>query len=137
MDPSHSEPGVRNLAQLLEHRVAEQPGKHFLFSEFDGRSFTYAEFHEAENRAASMLSLHGIGKGDVVSLLMPNGAEYIIAYFACWKLGALAGPINSLLKADEIAYVISNSEAKACESEWRRGQVLQRKSAFLSPAAAI
>jgi long-chain acyl-CoA synthetase len=55
----------------------------------------------------------GIKKGDVVSLLMPNGVEYIIAYFACWELGALAGPINSLLKARETAYVISNSEAKA------------------------
>ena len=44
---------------------------------------------------------------------MPNSAEYIIAYFACWKLGALAGPVNSLLKAQEISYVISNSEAKA------------------------
>ena len=44
---------------------------------------------------------------------MPNSAEYIIAYFACWKLGAVAGPINSLLKADEIAFVIADSEAKA------------------------
>src|SRR5688572_5268418 len=108
MNPSHASNDLRNLAQLLERSLQLAPGKHFLFSEFDGRSFTYAQFHEAVNRAASMLSLHGIGKGDVVSLLMPNSAEYIIAYFACWKLGALAGPINSLLKADEIAYVISN-----------------------------
>ena len=44
---------------------------------------------------------------------MPNSAEYIIAYFACWKFGALAGPINSLLKASEIEFVITDSEAKA------------------------
>jgi long-chain acyl-CoA synthetase len=44
---------------------------------------------------------------------MPNSVEYVIAYFACWHLGALAGPINSLLKEHETAYVISNSEAKA------------------------
>src|SRR5687767_3071696 len=43
---------------------------------------------------------------------MPNSAEYIIAYFACWKLGALAGPVNSLLKPHELIYIISNSEAK-------------------------
>jgi long-chain acyl-CoA synthetase len=54
-----------------------------------------------------------VKKGDVVSLLLPNSAEYVIGYFACWKLGALAGPINSLLKPQEMAYVISNSEAKA------------------------
>ena len=55
----------------------------------------------------------GIKRGDVVSLLMPNSAEYLIGYFACWQLGALAGPVNSLLKEQENAYVISNSEAKA------------------------
>jgi long-chain acyl-CoA synthetase len=60
-----------------------------------------------------MLAAQGVGKGDVVSLLMPNSVEYVIAYFACWQIGALAGPINSLLKSQEIAYVISNSEAKA------------------------
>ncbi|MGH9956788.1 MAG: class I adenylate-forming enzyme family protein [Pyrinomonadaceae bacterium] len=102
-----------NLRELLEQRVHEAPEKHFLFSEADGRSFTYAEFNDAVNRSAAMLHSHGVQKGDVISFLLPNSVEYIIAYFACWKLGALAGPVNSLLKAKEIAYVIANSEAKA------------------------
>ena len=102
-----------NIRQLLEERAEATPGKHFLFSETDGRRYTYAEFDAAVNRAARMLASHGIRKGDAVSLLMPNSAEYIIAYFACFKLGALAGPINSLLKAEEMLYVIANSEAGA------------------------
>ncbi|HEX6649645.1 MAG TPA: long-chain-fatty-acid--CoA ligase, partial [Pyrinomonadaceae bacterium] len=84
-----------------------------LFSETDKREFTYKEFEAAVQRVARLLADNGVRKGDVVSLLMPNSVEYVIAYFACWQLGALAGPINSLLKAQEIAYVISNSEAKA------------------------
>jgi long-chain acyl-CoA synthetase len=59
-----------------------------------------------------MLTAKGIGKGDVVSLLLPNSVEYVIAYFACWQLGALAGPVNGHLKRQEIEYVVSNSEAK-------------------------
>ncbi|MDT4969729.1 MAG: long-chain acyl-CoA synthetase [Acidobacteriota bacterium] len=106
-----SEP--QNIRDLLESRASAAPEKHFLFSEDDGRRYTYAEFDAAVNRAAGLLATQGIGKGDVVSLLMPNGPEYIIAYFACFKLGALAGPVNSLLKSEEIAYVIGNSEAKA------------------------
>ncbi|HKO99846.1 MAG TPA: long-chain fatty acid--CoA ligase [Pyrinomonadaceae bacterium] len=102
-----------NLSELLSLRVDQSPDKHFLFSETDGRKFTYSEFQEAVSRVARMLAAHSIGKGDAVSLLMPNSAEYIIAYFACWKLGAVAGPVNSLLKSEEIAYVISDSEAKA------------------------
>src|SRR5437016_5627772 len=103
----------RNIYDLLQQRVAAATQKPFLFSEADGRQFTYAEFQAAVDRSAAMLASHDIRKGDVVSLLMPNSAEYIIAYFACWKLGALAGPVNCLLKAEEMAYVISNSEAKA------------------------
>jgi long-chain acyl-CoA synthetase len=104
---------ANNLRELLESRAKATPEKVFLFSEPDGRQFTYAEFDLAVKRAASLLASHGVCKGDVVSLLMPNSAEYIIAYFACWKLGALAGPVNSLLKEHETAFVMNNSEAKA------------------------
>ena len=102
----------QNLRELLEARAAAAPDKVFLFSEADGRRFTYREFDAAVNRAANMLTVHGVGKGDVVSLLLPNSAEYVVAYFACFKLGALAGPVNSLLKSEEMAYVVGNSEAK-------------------------
>jgi long-chain acyl-CoA synthetase len=103
----------KSVRELLEQRAQATPDKSFLFSEADGRKFTYAEFDAAVNRAARMLAACGIKKGDAVSLLMPNSPEYIIAYFACFKLGALAGPVNSLLKAEEITYVIANSEARA------------------------
>jgi long-chain acyl-CoA synthetase len=110
-----------NLRELLEQRARATPEKVFLFSDPDGRQFTYSEFSLAVNRAAAMLFSHGIAKGDVVSLLMPNSVEYIIAYFACWRLGALAGPINSLLKEQETAFVLNNSETKAMlvNSEFR------------------
>lgn len=116
-------PEARNLRELLEQRARAAPDKTFLISEADGRRYTYEEFDAAVNRTARMLAAHAeIRKGDVVSLLMPNSAEYIIAYFACFKLGALAGPINSLLKPHEVAYVLANSEAKALlvHSEFRQ-----------------
>ena len=106
-----SEP--KNLRQLLEARVQDAPDKLFLFSEADDRRFTYAEFDRAVNRAAHLLLARGIAKSDKVGLLMPNSAEYVISYFACFKLGAVAAPINSLLKPQELAYVIANAEAKA------------------------
>jgi long-chain acyl-CoA synthetase len=104
---------AQNIYDLLQLRVTAAAEKQLLFSEPDGRVFTYSKFVAAVDRAAAMLSSHGIGKGDVVSLLMPNSVEYIIGYFACWKLGAIAGPVNSLLKEHEIEFVMNNSEAKA------------------------
>jgi long-chain acyl-CoA synthetase len=113
MNPTALQEGPpQNLEQLLGQRVAQSPNKHFLLSEADGRQFTYAEFASAVDRASRLLASRGVGRNDVVSLLMPNSAEYIIAYFACWKLGAIAGPINSLLKAQEISFVISDSETR-------------------------
>ena len=103
----------QNIGALLDQRVRQSPDKAFLFSEADGRQFSFSQVQAAVDRAAAMLSAAGIVKGNVVSLLMPNSAEYIIGYFACWKLGALAGPVNSLLKEHEIEFVMNNSEAKA------------------------
>src|SRR5438105_6346759 len=116
-----SENGAENLGELLELRASASPDRTYLFSEADGRRFTYAEFNRSVDATARMLTSHTIRKGDVVSLLMPNSAEYVIAYFACWKLGALAGPVNSLLKEHEIEFVMNNSEAKAIliNSEFR------------------
>ena len=103
----------QNITALLQDRVDAAPDKVFLFSQPDGRQFTYSQFADAVARTAALLAGEGVAKGDVVSLLMPNSVEYVIAYFACWRLGALAGPINSHLKEQEISYVVSNSEAKA------------------------
>ncbi|HZI61173.1 MAG TPA: AMP-binding protein [Pyrinomonadaceae bacterium] len=102
----------QNIPQLLQDRAAAGPDKIFLISEADKRQFTYSEFEALVRRVAGMLWANGVRKGDVVSLLLPNSVEYVVAYFACWHLGALAGPINSLLKSQEIEYVISNSESK-------------------------
>ncbi|HEY6046791.1 MAG TPA: class I adenylate-forming enzyme family protein, partial [Pyrinomonadaceae bacterium] len=113
MDNDAKKGDPRNISELLANRVAAAADKPFLFSEADDRQFTYAEFSKAIDATAGLLAAAGIAKGDVVSLLMANSAEYIIAYFACWKLGALAGPVNSLLKEHETAFVMNNSEAKA------------------------
>lgn len=103
----------QNIPQLLRARISATPDKIFLISQADDRQFTYEQFGDAVQRTASLLAGKGIKKGDVVSLLMANSVEYIVSYFACWQLGALAGPINSLLKTQEMEYVISNSDAKA------------------------
>jgi long-chain acyl-CoA synthetase len=101
-----------NIPELFESRQSKTPDQTFLISENDDRQFTYTEFNDAVLRTTSMLTARGIKHGDTVSLLLPNSAEYVIAYFACWRIGAVAGPVNSLLKAHELSYVLANSETK-------------------------
>ena len=108
---------LNNLRGLLETRTAAMPEKNWLCSAADDRRWSYAEFDAAVNRAANLLLSLGVGKGDKVSLLMTNSPEYVIAYFACWKIGAVAGPVNSHLKSEELAFVLDNSEAVALITE--------------------
>src|SRR5256714_469815 len=100
-----------NLRELLEQRVEHYQDKPFLFVESGGRMFTYREFDREVNRLTALLTALGARKGDRVSLYLTNSAEYFIAYFACFKIGAWAGPVNALLKSQEIEFIISNSEA--------------------------
>jgi long-chain acyl-CoA synthetase len=100
-----------NIGELLEQRVEHYQDKPFLIIESDGRVFTYREFDREVNRIAALLAALGIRKGDRVSLYLTNSAEYFIAYFACFKLGAWAGPVNALLKPQEVEFIVSNSEA--------------------------
>ncbi|HZS08307.1 MAG TPA: long-chain fatty acid--CoA ligase [Blastocatellia bacterium] len=106
-----------NLRQLLEARAAATPRKAWLCSAADGRRWTYAQFNRVVNQTANLLLKLGVRKGDTVSLLLSNCPEYVIAYFACWQIGAVAGPVNSHLKGEEIEYVLSNSEAVALVTE--------------------
>ena len=106
-----SDRSPENIRQLLEAQVERSPDKEFLFLESDGRVFTYRQFDDEVNRAAATLLSLGVRKGDRVSMLLTNRAEYLIFYFACFKVGAWAGPVNALLKPQEIEFIIANSEA--------------------------
>jgi long-chain acyl-CoA synthetase len=100
-----------NIRELLEAQVERSPEREFLLLESDGRVFTYRQFDDEVNRAVDTLRALGVSKGDRVSLLLTNRAEYLIFYFACFKIGAWAGPVNALLKPQEIEFIIANSEA--------------------------
>lgn len=108
---------MNNLRELLETRAAAMPQKTWLISATNDRRWTYDEFNAVVNRAANLLLSLGVGKSDKVSLLMTNSPEYVIAYFACWKIGAVAGPVNSHLKSEELAFVLDNSETVALITE--------------------
>ncbi len=108
---------LNNLRELLETRAAAMPQKTWLCSATNDRRWSYAEFNAAVNQAANLLLSLGVGKGDKVSLLMNNSPEYVLAYFACWKIGAVAGPVNSHLKSEELAFVLDNSESVALITE--------------------
>ena len=79
---------------------------------FEGQRFTFERTYERVNRLANALAGLGVIKGDRVGMLQVNCNQYIEAYFAAATLGAIFVPMNFRAKADELEYLISNSEAK-------------------------
>jgi long-chain acyl-CoA synthetase len=80
--------------------------------QFDGQRIDGEVFHQRILKSASALRSAGLGEGDVVALLLPNGPEALEVMLAARWLGALWCPINWHFKTDEVQYILSNSGAR-------------------------
>jgi len=83
---------------------------------FDGESFraiNYVELHRLIMRAAAALRKAGIKAGDKVGILAENRPEWGVTYFASLFLEAINVPLDSLLKPQELSYIIRHSGLKA------------------------
>ncbi|WP_219413021.1 acyl-CoA synthetase [Pseudonocardia nigra] len=78
---------------------------------------TYAEFDVAVNRTAHALAGRGVRKGDRLALLSHNCWQYAVLAFATAKLGVVLVPVNFMLTADEIAYILRHSGASGIVAE--------------------
>lgn len=72
----------------------------------------YAAVWEQARRYAAVLRDRGIKPGDRVAILIPNIPQFVFAYYGILTLGACVVPIHSLLKSEEIAYALQDSDAK-------------------------
>lgn len=79
----------------------------------EDRVLTYAEIADQVNRAANGFLARGIQPGERVLLILPDSPEFIAAWFAAMKIGAVAVPTNSALRAADYAYLLEESEAAA------------------------
>ncbi len=100
-----------NLSSLLESSTIKNPSKAaYIFAD---QPYTYAQINGAANQVANGLRAKGIKQGDKVALSCLNLPYFPIIYFGILKAGAVVVPLSVLLKKDEIAYHLKDSEAKA------------------------
>ncbi|TWF96027.1 fatty-acyl-CoA synthase/long-chain acyl-CoA synthetase [Saccharopolyspora dendranthemae] len=76
-------------------------------------SRSYAEFDERVTRLANALRDRGLGAGDRFAVATANHLETIEAFIAASRIGAICVPVNFRLVADEIAYALTDSGARA------------------------
>ena len=62
---------------------------------------TYAEVAQRVDAVAEQFAAAGVGRGDVVAVMLPNRVELLLGLMAAWRLGAAATPVNPVFTANE------------------------------------
>ena len=73
---------------------------------------TYAEVARRVEAAAEQFAAAGVGRGDVVAVMLPNRVELLLGLMAAWRLGAAATTVNPVFTPNEAGYQITDSGAK-------------------------
>jgi long-chain acyl-CoA synthetase len=73
----------------------------------------YAEFDAAAARVATLLERAGVEPGDRVGLMLPNTTAFAVLFYGIMRRGAIAVPMNPLLKEREVEFYLANTGAKA------------------------
>ncbi|MCX3062857.1 acyl-CoA synthetase [Streptomyces beihaiensis] len=79
----------------------------------DGQPWSAGELHAAANRMVHGLREAGLTRGDAFAVVLPNGVEFLTAHLAAQQAGFYLVPVNHHLVGPEIAWIVSDSGAKA------------------------
>lgn len=116
------------LRELLASRCEDYGEKTFLIDPETNQQYTYTEFLKKTNAVSNLLYELGVRQNDKIALLMPNAAEYLFAFFGIMQLGAVACPLNTGLKTEEIGYILHDSDSIAL---FTSQEFLESAGAFL------
>ncbi len=101
---------IIHLGEVLELSARQFGSKGALW--YEGKEISYQELNRNANRFANALLRHGIGKGDVVAIMLPNIPEFLYSFFGAQRIGAVVVTMNPMYKGGEIIHVLNDSGAR-------------------------
>jgi crotonobetaine/carnitine-CoA ligase len=119
--------GDLDVWRLLLSRVAAGGDRPFVtWAPFDGpsRTWTYRELARDAARVAAGLARRGVGAGDRVLIHLENSPEFLLAWFGCAALGAVAVTTNTRSAGDELAYYAGDCGAVAAITQPRFAELV-------------
>ena len=123
-----------NLADSLVHAAtayADRPAV-----KLDEVELSYAQLDQASQHVAGLLAARGVGPGDRVGIMLPNVPHWGVLYYGVLRAGAVAVPMNPLLKEREVAYYLGDSGANVLFA-WHGFGAEAQAGAKLADAEAI
>jgi long-chain acyl-CoA synthetase len=103
-DAAHSYPDRRAISFVLRYAF----GGRLLI----GSRLSYRQLHDQVDRMAAAFAELGIGKGDRIALMLPNSPQFVIAFFAAMRLGAIVVNTNPTYTTPEIHHQLADSGAE-------------------------
>ncbi len=98
--------------ECLEKNARRIPSRLAVIDGSNGTTYTYADLNAKVNSMATALQSLGIGKGDRVGIYMRNVPQFVVAFLANAKIGAISVPFNIMLRKMEIEYIMNHSGAR-------------------------
>src|SRR5262245_26963569 len=132
--------GTRTLKSALEDKAGRFPDRPFLLFEDtsgDTGCWTWREFDRTVNRAAHLLLRHGLRHGDTFNLHLGNCPEFLFFWMAAAKTGTVMVPTNPASTADEMAYILTHSEARLSITESQYAATVRAGSARASAPPTV
>ncbi len=97
------------IPERLARHARERSDHPFLMS--PSGTLTYSDLYERSRRTGAWLAAQGVTPGDRVALLLQNRPEFLVAFFGAQFAGAIAVPINTLLKPPEVEFILHDAQA--------------------------
>ena len=104
-----------SLVHLLRASVDREPGAPAVI-EVGGDRLTYQELWDRAARVAGGLRAAGLERGDRAAIVLPNGLDWVLAFWGAQLAGAVAVPVNTRFKEPEVEYIVVDSGAASCVS---------------------
>jgi malonyl-CoA/methylmalonyl-CoA synthetase len=99
---------LHDLFAIASHRSPEKPALRFSGEDGEAADLTYAQLFAEADRLAAGFRARGVRKGDRVAFFLSNRPEFVTAYLAVIRLGAVMVPINLAYRRREIAHMLGD-----------------------------
>jgi len=114
---------MSNVTTLLDAKSVPE-AKAALICPSRNETYSYKRLRDEMNRVGLGLQSLGVKKGDRVCIYLDSSPEYLISYFAIWRIGAVAVPTNIVYRGKELLHVINDAGACTVITDLQGAKIL-------------
>ena len=124
-----------SIGKVFQERAARYGGN--VFIKFEDETLTYRQANEAVNSYAAVLAARGVGRGDVVGIMLKNSPRAVLLMLAVVKLGAIAGMLNYNQLGKVLAHSVELLDARVLIGQDELLKAVEESGAEVTEAISV